>query len=315
MKNLLQIRFLQIYRELIKAGWWASLVGLIIYGFLVIKITQSSVSPPTPNELALAFCFGVLAIHSIRKDKRTLSVIFPNSIKQFYFLEYSVFSFPLTIPLIIHQDYIGILLFYSSIFITIIFDFSVDLAFKKKRVLLSKFIKKNNFEWISGMRKTQYTFIIIYLFCVIISYWHFSGFICLGVITFLFSEFYIECENQTILTLQYKSSKSFIQNKLKKQALQYLKFVFPILLVYLIHYPDKWVFYVPLMMVYLANYLVYILNKYKNYQPNRTLRANYVFVVITTIGMFIPYCFPISLIMLFQFYPKAIQNLKSYFHA
>lgn len=315
MKKLLQIRFLQIYRELVKAGWWASLIGLIIYVFLIIKITQSSVLPPTPNEFAIIFCLCIWAIHSVRKDKRTLSVIFPNALKQLYFIEYSVFSLPLIIPLIIYGDYLGILLFYFSILVIIVLDISVDLSSKKKTVLLSKFIEKDNFEWHSGMRKTQYPLIGLYVFCIVISYWHFTGFICLGVITLLFSEYYVECESQIILTLNSELSAIFIQNKLKKQTFQYLKFTFPILFIYFIHYPDKWIFYVPLIIVYLSNYWVYILNKYKSYQPNQILRANYIYVLITFIGMFIPYCFPISIILIFRFYPKAIQNLKPYFDA
>lgn len=315
MKKILHIRFLQIYRELIKAGWWALLVGLILYGMLIIKLTQSSILPPTPNEFAMTFCFCIWAIHSIRKDKRTLIVIFPDTIKQFHFLEYSVFSLPFIIPLMIQGDYIGILLFYSSILMTIILDISINLGNKKRKVWLSKFFEKDNFEWRAGMRKAQYPLIGVYLFCLVISYWHFAGFICLGMITLFFSEYYSECESQIVLTLNEESSKIFIQNKLKKQTLQYLKFIFPILLSYFIHYPDKWIFYVPLLIVYLSNYWVYILNKYKSYQPNQTLRANYIYVLITFIGMFIPYCFPISIIMIFRFYPKAIQNLKPYFHA
>jgi hypothetical protein len=315
MKNLIKIRFLQLYRELVKAGWWASFVGMILYFFIVIKITQSSVLPPTPDQFAISFSFIIWGLHSIRKDKRTLSVILPNNIKQFYFLEYSVFSFPYIIPLIYHGDYIGILLFYCSIIVTIILDISIDLGNKKKTVWLSKFIEKDNFEWLAGMRKVQYPVLGLYIFCLTISYWHFAGFICLGIITLSFSEYYSECESQVVLTLKHETSKLFIQNKLKIQTIQYLKFVLPILLVYFIHYPEKWIFYLPLTIVYLSNYWVYILNKYKSFQPNQTLRANVIYVVITFIGMFIPYCFPISLIMIFRFYPKAIQNLKPYFHA
>ena len=192
MKKLLYIRFLQIYRELLKAGWWASVVGLVLYGMLIIKITQSSVLLPMPNELALAFCFCIWAIHSIRKDKRTLSVIFPNEIKQLYFLEYSIFSLPFIIPLIIHGDYIGIVLFYISVLITVFLDISIDLGAKKKTVWLSKLIEKDNFEWLAGMRKTQYPIMGLYIFCIVISYWYFAGFICLGMITLFFSDYYKE---------------------------------------------------------------------------------------------------------------------------
>ncbi len=315
MKNLLQIRFLQIYRELLKAGLWAVLVGLIIYASIIIRITKSSVLPPSPNEFALIFGMLVFSIHSIRKDRRILSVIFTEKQKFYYFLEYVVWSLPLIIPLLVHGDFIGIFLFYICCLITVKFDISINIGDKRRQVLLNYLFDKDNFEWLSGMRKVQYPIIILYIFCLAISYWHFAGFICLGVITFMFSNFYDECESRTVLTLINETSTSFINEKLKKQVVQYLKFIAPILLVYIFHYPDKWIFYLPLTIVYLANYILYILNKYKSYQPNQTLRANVVYVVITFLGMFIPYLFPISLILVFIFYSKAIQNLKPYFHA
>jgi hypothetical protein len=315
MKNLLQIRLLQIYRELGKAGLWAVFVGLIIYVSIIVRITKSSILPPAPNEFALIFGMIIFSVHSIRKDKRILSVIFPEKLKFYFFLEYTVLSLPFIIPFFVHGDFVGIFLFYGCCILAILFDISISIGYKKKKVILNYFIKKSNFEWLSGMRRVQYPIIMLYIFCLVISYWHFAGFICLGVITFLFSNFYDECESKTILTLNIETSIIFIQSKLKKQIIQYVKFIFPILLFYLIHYPHKWIFYVPLTIVYLANYILYILNKYRSYQPNKTLRANFVYVAITFLGMFIPYLFPISLILIFVFYPKAIQNLKSYFHA
>jgi hypothetical protein len=315
MKNLLRIRFLQIYRELLNAGLWAVFVGLVIYASIIIRITKSSVLPPTPNEFALIFGMLVFSIHSIRKDKRILSVVLPEKQKFYYLLEYGVWSLPLIIPLLVHRDFIGIIIFYCCCLVTVILDISIKFGDKWKKVLLNYFIEKDNFEWLAGMRKVQYPLIILYIFCLAISYWHFAGFICLGVITFLFSKFYDECENRTILTLINETSTSFIKEKLKKQVIQYLKFIAPILLVYIFHYSDKWILYVPLTIVYLANYILYILNKYKSYEPNQVLRANIVYVAITLLGMFIPYLFPISLILVFVFYSKAIQNLKPYFNA
>ena len=315
MNSIIKIRFLQIYRELVKAGWMATFVSLILYGLIVLKITQSSIMPPSADELVIIFALIVFSIHSIRKDKRTLKVILNNQVKKFYFLEYLIFSFPFIFPLILHQNYLGILLFYFLILLTIFLDISINLGKDKRTVWLSKFIEKDNFEWIAGMKKIQYLMIVIYIFSIILSYWHFAGFICLAVITFLFSNCYNECESQFVLTLRENSSNEFINNKLKKHLIQYFIFISPILFIYFIHYPDKWIFYLPLLIVYIANYIVYILNKYKSYTPNQILHSNGIIVAITATGMFIPYLFPISLILVFVFYSKSIHNLKTYFHA
>jgi hypothetical protein len=315
MKNLIKIRFLQLYRELVKAGWWASFVGMMMCLVIIMKILKSDGQNIESYLILMTMSFGVFGIQSIRKDKRTLTVIFPNIYKIYYFLEYFIFSLLFVIPYIFIKGFLGIILFWASCFLITQIDISLKPFGKIKTILLSKSIEKDNFEWISGMRNIQFPMIIIYLFCLVLSYWHFAGFICLGVITFLFSSCYNECESQFVLTLKDSNSKDFVKKKLKKHLTQYVKFNLPILLVYFIHYPDKWIFYVPLMIVYVANYVVYILNKYKSYMPNQILQSNVVIVGLTSAGMFIPYLFPISLILVFVFYPKAIHNLKTYFHA
>ena len=315
MKNLIKIRFLQLYRELVKAGWWASSIGVILFLLVVTKILKSKGQSADSFMILYALISIILSIQFIRKDKRILSVILPEKFKFYYLLEYFIFSLPFVISCLIVGGYLEIIMFYIFCFTITQLDLSVNILQKNRRVLLAKFIDKNNFEWLSGMRRMQYAMIIMYIFCVVISYWHFAGFICLGVVTFLFSSCYNECESQFILTLHENDSENFIKSKIKKHLVQYFIFILPILLIYFIHYPEKWIFYVPLIIVYLANYLVYILNKYKSYVPNQTLQSNSIIVAITFAGMFIPYLFPISLILVFVFYSKAIHNLKPYFNA
>jgi hypothetical protein len=315
MKNLLQIRFLQFYREIIKAGWWAWLVILVIYVALVIKITHPSVMQPTPHELLFLFGIGVLSIHFSRKDKRLLSVIFPKKDKMYLFLEYLVFSLPLILPYILIKEFLGIILFWILCFLTAQINYSWSFGNKSTKVLLSFFTKKQYFEWYAGMRKLQYFIILLYLFCLGISYWYFSGFICLGVITFFLSEFYNEGESVFLLTIEENTAKEFLDNKLKKHLIQYLKFILPILLFYFLHYPENWLLFLTLLIVSISNFLVYILNKYKSFIPNQRLSSNSVIVGFTFIGMFVPYLFPISIILVFVFYRKSLTNLKQYFHA
>jgi hypothetical protein len=315
MKNLLQIRFLQFYREILKAGWWAWLVILVFYVVLVIKITHPSVMQPTPLELLIFFGIGVFSIHFSRKDKRLLSVIFPKKDKIYLFLEYLVFSLPLILPYIFIKEFLGIILFWTSCFLTAQINYSWSFGNKSTKVLLSFFIKKQYFEWYAGMRKLQYFIILLYLFCLGISYWHFSGFICLGVITFFLSEFYNEGESVFLLTIEENTAKEFLDNKLKKHLIQYLKFILPILLFYFLHYPENWILFLTLLMVSISNFLVYILNKYKSYIPNQRLSSNSVIVGFTFVGMFVPYLFPISILLVFVFYRKSLTNLKQYFHA
>jgi hypothetical protein len=315
MTTLLKIRYLQLYRELVKAGWWAVLVALVIYVMLVIKIVRPSVALLQGSELIMLFSIIVFSINSIRKDKRLLKQIFPESFKKYLFLEYTIFSLPITIPYLFSNFPIGIIIFLFACLLIVQLNFSAQIKLNNQSILLKKFIAHNNFEWIAGMRKNQYLIILLYLFGIVISYWHFAGFITLGVITFLFSEFYNTCESQFVLTLEENNSRNFIISKLKLHLWQYTKIILPFLLCYFIHYPDKWIFYLPLLFVYYANFMVFILNKYKSYIPNTRLHSNIIIVGLCFLGMFVPYLFPISIVLVFVFYGKSITNLKAYFHA
>lgn len=315
MQILLKIRLLQLYRELVKAGWWAVLIALIIYLCIVIKIVRPSVALWQGSELILLFMMTLFSIHSLRKDKRLLKQIFPNNYKKYLFLEYVSFSLPLTIPYLFSDFKIGIIIFLISCFLINQLDISVKTSLKNQSIILKKFISSNNFEWIAGMRKSQYLIITLYIFGIIISYWHFAGFITLGVITFVFSTFYDNCESQFVLTLEANNSPNFIISKLRMHLWQYTKFILPFLFCYFIHYPDKYIFYLPLLSVYYANFIVFILNKYKSYIPNVRLSSNMIIASLCFFGMFLPYLFPISFVLIFIFYRKSIHNLKDYFHA
>ena len=315
MQILLKIRLLQLYRELVKAGWWAVLIALSVYVIVIIKIVRPSVALLQGLELIPMFLTILFSVNSLRKDKRLLKQIFPNNYQQYLFIEYSIFSLPFTIPYLFSGFKIGIIIFLILCFIITQLDISVKINLKNQSIILKKFISPNNFEWISGMRKSQYLIITLYIFGIVISYWHFAGFITLGVITFLFSTFYDNCESQFILTLEENNSRDFIVFKLKTHLWQYTKFILPFLFCYFIHYPDKYIFYLPLLLVYYANFTVFILNKYKSYIPNSHLSSNMIIASLCFLGMFLPYLFSISFVLIFVFYRKSIHNLKDYFYA
>ena len=315
MKKPLEIRLLQIKRELLKAGWWAILVSLTFYTFVVIKILNQSVLHPFPKEILIILLWSVLSIHFARKDKRLLTQIFPSNYKIYMGIEYNLFSLPILIPYIFTDFVLGIILFLALCFLIAQFELKVDFRIKNQKVLLQRFISPSNFEWIAGMRKMQYLIIILYLFGIFISFYHFAGFITIGVITFLFSGFYDNCESRFVLIFEYSFSKVFLQNKLKSHIGQYSKFIMPLVLCYFIQYPEKYIFYIPLLVVYYTNFLVFILNKYKSYIPNQKLSSNAVIAGLAFLGMFLPYFFPISFLLIFVFYFGSIRNLKNYFHA
>lgn len=195
MQNLLKIRFLQISRELIKAGWWTILITLFIYMALLIKIIRPSVDLFASSELLLPLIAILFSINSFRKDKRLLKLIIPENYRLYLLIEYLIFGLPFSIPYLFSEFKIGIIIFCISCFLIAQLDFSIKINLQNQPIILKRFISPNNFEWISGLRKNQYLIIFLYAVGIVISYWYFAGFIILGLITFSFSAFYIDCES------------------------------------------------------------------------------------------------------------------------
>ncbi len=230
-------------------------------------------------------------------------------------LEYLCLTLPVLIPMLVLGLYLEIILFCISLFLLPFFNFSLNINTFKIPNLLSFGIDRHNFEWIAGMRRMQFAFVILYSLGIVIGFYHFAGFITLGLITFIFSVFYEECESQFVLTFEFDSTKVFLINKLKRHILQYTKVSLPLLLFYFMRYPEKYIFYLPLLLIYYTNFIVFILNKYKSYIPNQKITSNRIIAGLAFMGMFLPYLFPISFVLCFIFYRKSIINLKTYFHA
>ena len=171
------------------------------------------------------------------------------------------------------------------------------------------------FEWRAGMRKNQYLFIILYILAIAIGQKYGQAFIIIGLITFVFASFYNEAEPKVFLIIKHNNAYDFIISKLLTHVKWYLFFTLPLFLFYFISYPKFILFYIALYIIYILNFLVFILNKYKSYIPNKLNNSNTVIIGLLFAGLFLPFLFPISIILVVVYYQKSVKNLKSYFNA
>lgn len=100
--------------------------------------------------------------------------------------------------------------------------------------------------------------------------------------------------------------------KLKKHVFLFLKLLSPLILFYACMYPAEIYIFLLLLITYIANYIVFILNKYKSFVPDTRLSSNQFLVSFLFLGIFLPYLFPVSLVLIFIFYRKAVLTLNFY---
>ncbi len=313
MINILLLRYIQLKRLLVEAGWIAILIGAIMGIMLVLRLLLViQLNPWTAMLSALA----PWTVHLQRKDKRLIQMLFSQNYPLYYWLEYNLVLMPWYIALIAYQIpvvYIGVAIMLTGLIGWV--NRTVELPKIRQHVVLKSIMLEGNFEWIAGMRQHQWPIILIYIGVLIIGTWYPSGYLGIGLITMFFLSFFNRCESLPIVLLEATTAQSFLYQKILFQTKQYLVFVGPLMVLYGIHYPEKLLFFIALQVVYVLNYLVFILNKYKSYQPNIGVPSNTVIGGFLFVGMFLPYMFPISMVLCFVFYQKSIRNLKFYFNA
>jgi hypothetical protein len=312
--NLLILRLKQAQRALKSVGLFYGLLVVITY-ITVAYVVNYHHQKSQHTYVAFLLFLIIITIHYSRNDKKFLSEIFHNQAFIVHVLEYNFLILPLSFLLLIGDFPISFLILHLATSIIPFIELKLVSFSLLNSYLLLTFIPKTNFEWRSGMRKYQWGILVLYLLCIGLGFKFYGSFMILGLIIFSFSSFYLEFESAHILILTEKDSKSFVKNKLASELKLLLIFISPILILYFLKYPEYLQFYLPLLCMYFLNYIVFILNKYKSYIPNGYNNSNFGIVIIQFLGMFYPYLFPISLILAFVFYKKAINNLSKYLYA
>lgn len=312
--NLLILRLKQAQRAFKSVGLFYELMIIIIY-FAVAYIVNFHHEKEQHLNVAIILFLLIITIHFSRNDKKFISEIFHQKAKLVHLLEYNLLILPISFLLIFGDFPASFLLVHLAVSIISLIQFKVVSFSFLNTYLLFKFIPKSNFEWRSGMRKSQWLIASMYLLCIGLGFKFYGSFIILGLIIFMFYSFYLEFEPANVLILSELSPKAFILNKLLVHFKILMIFISPILVFYFVKYPEYLQFYLPLLAMYLLNYLVFILNKYKSYIPNGYNNSNFGIVIMQFLGMFYPYLFPISLILAIVFYKKSIKNLSKYLYA
>ena len=312
IKNLIKIRFLQIFRELSYIGLFrAMFLLIIIVPFVAIFLYQRLAIYPYNYIITGVTLSLILLIQRRRKD---FQFIFKISQKPAitYWIEYLVFTTPLIILYLLTKQFWLLILFCSLLLIIsfIIPKLKVNKPYNK----IIKFIPNGFFEWQSGFRKNIIIIIPAYLLGFLGLYEISFSAVSLFLLTIIFVSFYSEYEPGKILEAGETGASKFINNKIYNHLRSYILFILPVCLLSLVHY-ELWSYIIISVFASVNLVLFAIVLKYSYYYPNSFSNAHQ---MITAFVCLFSVILPLAVIVLalnILLYNKARNNLNNYLYA
>jgi hypothetical protein len=308
MNKLLKIRILQFNRELKGAGFaWLFLIGTVA---LMMKCAYVAL---IDNKLAaLVPCALLLICTYIQINRSDKNFVYKHIEQPFLaiYAEYALLIAPFIAMALFTKNWY--LLFITYLLLLIIPLIKISPAPKTLFPGISRIIPAINFEIISGLRKSFFPIIILYLLALAFCWFRIAPLVFLWLITMTFISIYDEGESLTILREQALSIKEFLKRKMQRHAFYMLLLYFPVIFIQAAFNPDLWIInllFIPLQIIILC---LAICLKYANYKPGEKLIAGNGTMSIVAMMSLIPYLLPIPLFMAFENYGKACNNLKKY---
>lgn len=307
--NLLNIRFKQFYREILRIGFLRIIVLLGISFMLLVFLYLQTSKFPNAMYVSMISLLLILMLHTKREDKLFLKINF-SSHNWIYFAEYLLISIVLLIFLLIHN-------FWNIALLTIaVLGIITQLDLKKNRTSyntrIQRWIPDECFEWKSGARNLFPIIVIIWLIGVSFSFFvgsvPFAIFI-LGIISLNFLE---KGEPYQMIIAFEKDPNKFLSLKIKQQLAILTIISTPMIISFQFFHFNLW--YVPFIVyiVFCILQVYAILVKYSFYEPNSKSAAAQVFIGIGFVSFMLPVFAPLIILLSLRFYLKAKQNLSQY---
>lgn len=308
--HLIRIRFLQIKR--ISSGLGIYNIFLIATYLFAIYSSYVYLQHPTYAYLicilSLLICFG---LHFSRPDINFVFKHFEKPLFEIY-SEYALLIFPFLFTLLFSSHWYYFFLTYAVLFpISSIKPFSRQQTRMKN---LSSYIKPENFEWISGIRKLHIPLIIFYFLAFVSSWIKVVPLFFLWLMTTIFISFYEEGESLIILKCRQEKAHQLLFRKALNHSGYMILLCLPVLVINSAFNRDFLVINVLFLFTQIILLLFCIFFKYTMYEPNAKMGANNIMMGIISIGSLIPFFLPVPLIMAIIYYYKANKNLNRYLH-
>ncbi len=308
MTTLLNIRFIQVRRELNESGPGAFLI-LGVGWFLIYAAYSTYQKTPDAYFLTASIFFICLSLQAKRKDKSFVYSHIVNPRKEI-FIEYFVLTFPFAISCLFTINWFCYPLLTAALLIVPQLRYTLKQKTYFKNI--SSVISPSNFEWISGFRKSFFYLIPVYVLAIGLCWFRILPLLLLWFVTVFITSFYKECEPLQILKESNLSPKMFLQKKLFQPSKLMVLLYTPILIVNTIFNSEYWLINLLFISTQLALLCFSICLKYSNYQPNKNSIENNMLLSFVSLGSVIPYLLPVPVLMTLDYYTKAKTNLNNY---
>jgi len=307
--SLINIRFKQFYREVLKIGFFRIIVLLGISFMLFVFLYLQTNKFPNALYASIIVLLFILMLHTKREDKLFLKINFSNY-KWIYFVEYLLISLVLLVFLLIHNFWNITLL--TIVVIGIITQSDLKINRKNYNTRIQKWIPDECFEWKSGVRNLFPIIVIIWLIGFLFSFFVASVPIALFILGIISLNFLEKGEPYQMIIAFEKDPNKFLSLKIWQQLAIQTVISAPMIIVFQFFHFHLW--YVPFIvyLVFCILQIYAILVKYSFYEPNSKSAAAQVFIGIGLVCFMLPVFAPLIIFLSLRFYLKAKQNLSYY---
>ena len=308
MTTLLNIRLIQIKRELNDAGPGAFLIAGLLW-FLIYTCFTLFQKTPEAYYLTGFLIVICLWLQLYRKDKAFVYNHINNAYIEIY-IEYIVLVFPFSVSSLLTRKWMCFPVLLVSLLAIPLLKYTTRQKTYLKNI--SSLIPARDFEWISGIRKSFAFLVPLYMIAIAFSWFKIFPLLLLWFISVSIASFYNECEPLHILKEGNLSAKKFIEQKMLRHSKYLVMLYTPILIINTIFNFDYWLLnllFIPAQILLLC---FSICLKYSNYQPNKNPISTNIILSLTSLGALIPYFLPIPLFLTLEYSSKAKNNLNNY---
>ena len=310
IKNILTVRWKQIYRTMLQLDIFRLAIVFVLSLFVFITIYEVS---KQIQSSALASGIWTLLIASIqikRSDKIFLHINMEFD-KLIYCFEYLLLSIPFIICLLLHRQWL-----LAICLVLFCFGISFVKINRKKQqktlnTRLQQYIPSGMYEWKAGVRQYFFILIIVWSLGLCIPFFVASIPITMLIIGVLMFDFYKSNESWQILLSHQKNADKLLSYKIRQHSLFYGILNLPLIILFLIFHPERWYLPVIVFIILLSIHIYCILLKYAFYSDNRST-VNPIFQMIGIFVGLIPLSTPLLWFLSIYLFIRARINLYPY---
>ena len=300
--QLLKIRFYQLKRDL----------GILFFPLLALASCISYFAFNHPEKFGL-YVIAIITylFYSFHKNRGDLSFAYKhfNSAKTQIITEYQLFLLPVSIPVLFTSYWYSLFILHMLVFAIPLIDVKHKIQFKF--LFLTQYFK-NDYIFISGIRKNLFVLIPLILIAVVLSPLKLFPLVALFIANAVVFSFYEINESVQMIQASNKTPKQFLLALLTSAVMKLLIFNAPVLIINTITNFDLFLFNLYFLLYNLLMLATVIVLKYADYQYKKQGNSIQIKLIIMILGLFIPYLSALTLIFYIQSRAEAIKNLNNY---